>query len=167
MARGSAHSLKETFGSLLSCLFSPDPCLPIMVSMPFICFIPYPVARILMCWNWDYSICSSRNPPGEPALHVLNVVEHRRTSQIFRLSDLVKRLSLNVPDGARQHQGSQNAHLPGTASHCTVGRRIYAIIAIAWGVLGYLNRGKLSGNPPSRVLSFKSWKLSNLSRNTS
>jgi hypothetical protein len=55
---------------------------------------------------------------GKWTLHVVDTVELRKTTHIFRLSDLVERLNLDVPEGAGQHiQGAFIClhHIPASA----------------------------------------------------
>ncbi|CZR52080.1 uncharacterized protein PAC_01957 [Phialocephala subalpina] len=54
-------------------------------------------------WGRKEPWSEHKDSEGNWALHVVNGVELRRTTHIFRLSDLVKKLSLKVPESARQH----------------------------------------------------------------
>jgi hypothetical protein len=44
-----------------------------------------------------------KGPEGNWALYVVDTVELRKTTHLFRLSDLVEKLSLDIPEGAEQH----------------------------------------------------------------
>ncbi|THV50027.1 hypothetical protein BGAL_0168g00090 [Botrytis galanthina] len=54
-------------------------------------------------WGLKKPWCGHQSPDEDWTLYVINTVELLKTTQVFRLHDLVEKLSLDIPDVAKQH----------------------------------------------------------------